>query len=313
MVVGESIMDVVRDRSGGLRGAPGGSPANVAVGLGRLGVATTFLTHLGRDDAGGEIRSHLEDSGSRVVVVDPSTPTSSSTATIGADGSAEYEFDIAWNLTPAELSEVLASKAPVHLHTGSIAVFLRPGADAITQNVASPSIRTMSFDPNIRPELIHSREEALGRLNLCLRSADLIKASDEDIEWISPGQSPLDVAEGWLKLGPTLVVVTMGAEGVWALGSFGRVYMPSLQVQVVDTVGAGDSFMSALIEGWLSLMDSDGVAVARGLTEAEVSELLDTSNTAAAITVSRRGAQPPTRTELAALKHANAARRRHQN
>ncbi|WP_062213752.1 PfkB family carbohydrate kinase [Demequina oxidasica] len=298
LVVGESVLDVVNDTAGEVTAIAGGSPANVAVGLARLGIRPTFVTHLGQDDAAAVIRAHIESTGATIVVVDTATPTSTATATIGSDGGATYEFAIAWNLSATALEEVVATRAPLHLHTGSIATVMRPGADAVASVIRGPLVASMSFDPNIRPGLIHDRDAALQQIRACLTRANVVKASDEDIAWMAPGEDPVRVAARWLECGPSLVVVTLGAVGAWALGSFGSVFVPAREAVVVDTVGAGDSFMSALIAGWLELVGDSSRGPARSLSEVEARDLLLDCVTAASITVGRRGAQPPTRAEL---------------
>ncbi|WP_061965878.1 carbohydrate kinase family protein [Demequina aurantiaca] len=302
LVVGESLLDIVSDTAGHVAAVPGGSPANVAVGLARLGLRPTFVTHLAPDDAGETIRAHLESAGADIVAVDTATPTSTATATIGTGGAASYRFEIAWNLSDAALDDAIATHGPLHLHAGSIAAVMQPGADAIASAIEGPLVASMSFDPNIRPGLIHDREAALHSVRRCLSRADVVKASDEDIAWIEPGEDPVKVASRWLALGPSLVVVTLGSDGAWALGTFGQVFVPARTVDVVDTVGAGDSFMSALIAGWLAFTCDSSRGTVGELTEEQARDLLVDCVTAAAITVGRRGAQPPTRAELTAAR-----------
>ncbi|WP_209306741.1 carbohydrate kinase family protein [Microbacterium paludicola] len=294
LVIGESVADVIRQPDGSSVTHPGGSPANVAFGLARLGVGAALLTELGDDEDGALIRNHLEGAGATVLgdgaTAVPRTPRA--TARIRPDGSAEYDFEIGWTLA--------ATRVPLearHLHTGSIAAFLQPGADAVLGLLADArGDSSISIDPNIRPALLGDHGAAVARFEQLVALADVVKASDEDLAWLYPGQDLAQVLDRIAERG-ALVVVTRGSQGAMARVGTQRLEVPAVATTVVDTVGAGDSFMAAL----LTSLHRDGILGA-GLREAlaagDVAPHLERAARAAAITVSRAGANPPTSHEL---------------
>lgn len=293
MVVGEALVDIVKDSTGTQTVHPGGSPLNVAVGLGRLGVRTVLATRVGDDPFGTDIRAHLRNAGVALASEDrPAVRTSSATATLRADGSACYEFDVLW-----DVERILADPVPV-LHTGSIATVLEPGADAVEELLeAAPADTLISFDPNIRPDLISSHAEALARTERIARQAHVVKMSDEDLAWLYPDGSLYEVASRYEELGVALFVVTRGAQGCSVFSSGRESSLPAQSVPVADTIGAGDAFMSGLLFG---VIESDSGAVLRqGHADPHLLKRLgQIAQRSAAITVSRRGAAPPTLREL---------------
>ncbi|BDZ64166.1 carbohydrate kinase family protein [Agromyces mangrovi Wang et al. 2018] len=290
LVVGESLMDVVIDADGGETDAPGGSPANVALGLARLGVGARLVTALARDAYGEAIAAHLEASG---VMIDAGSwsldRTASARATIAADGSATYDFDIAWQLPAAP---ALAGERM--LHTGSIAAFLAPGAALVREAVAAASGRALvTFDPNIRPALIGDADTARVEVESLAASCDVVKLSDEDAAWLYPGRAIDVVVAELLGAGAGVVAVTLGGDGAVVANTEASAAVPAVPVDVRDTVGAGDTFMAALIAGLLATdappatLDHDALA-----------RLGKRAVTAASITVGRVGADLPTAREL---------------
>jgi len=297
LVVGEALVDVVVRSDGAVSEHPGGSPLNVAIGLARLGRETHLLTRLGQDERGRSVLRHLEGSGVRLVEgsVLPVT-TATAAATLAPDGSATYEFDLHWELGRATLPD-----APVAVHTGSIAAVLEPGASAVEEVVRDHRDQaTVSYDPNARPLLMGDAADVRDRVEDLVAVSDLVKVSDEDAAWLSPDESAEELATRWLGLGPSVVVLTSGAAGMLGLCRAGRVEVPAPRVDVADTVGAGDSAMAALLDGlWLQGLLG---APARGALASVSTQGLETvvrhAARAAAITVSRPGADPPTRAEL---------------
>ena len=297
VVIGESILDVVEARSGVRSEHAGGSPANVAVGLARLQQSTTFVTQLARDHGGRLILDHLSASGVRTIA-SPIARTPSAHATIQEDGAAEYEFDIAWTLEGDHHAEIDVAS---HVHTGSIASHIAPGADAVVALLARARRRaTVSYDPNVRPSLAGAREQVVSRTEACIGLADVVKASDEDIAWLYPDRGLEDVLDHWAGLGASVCVATLGAEGSLARVAGETVRVEPLRVDLVDTVGAGDSFMSALIDGLLRarLLGMDARAALAQVDASHVAATVQRAARAAAITVSRAGANPPTAREL---------------
>ncbi|WP_129656764.1 carbohydrate kinase family protein [Rothia halotolerans] len=305
-VIGEALIDIVRSGDRGSRAHPGGSPMNVAVGLARLGHRTLFVGRYGRDENGALLESHLRESGVELPVGPDDAPTSVAEATMDQRGSMSYDFQLDWNLDAAadQLGEILAGTEM--LHVGSIGAMLEPGASTVLDAVrAAASHALVSYDPNCRPTIVPDSSQARGWAESVVEHADVVKASDEDLLWLYPGRTVEETARAWLEAGASLVVVTRGELGPWALsrgtGPEG-VRVPAHQVEVADTVGAGDSLMAALISALVDRGISGAGASERvaGLGDAEVSGILAYAAKAAGITVSRPGANPPTREELAA-------------
>jgi len=219
------------------------------------------------------------------------TPTA--LATLDANGSAQYVFDIDWQL--AGTPEVAP---PLVAHAGSIATVLEPGcrATAALLDAYHPSA-TVTFDPNVRPALIEDAEIARGRIDRWIERCDVVKASDEDMRWIDPNRSPEQIARTWLALGPSIVAVTMGEAGAFAICAAGTVRVPALQVNVVDTVGAGDAFMTGLIDAlWsLGLLGAERRPSLIGIGIDALRKVLETAALSSALTVARAGADLPDR------------------
>jgi fructokinase len=286
VVIGEALIDIVESASETTEHV-GGSPANVALGLGRRGVAVALLTQLGDDDRGARIAAHLEASGVEVVGESfTREATSTALARIAADGQASYVFDLAW-----DAFSVPASLSPRVLHTGSVAAFLSPGADSVREALRSSTAAEVTFDPNIRPALLGSHAEALRAFEETAGLATVVKLSDEDAAWLYPGVAPDDVADAIHALGPRLVAVTLGGDGAIVSGSGERLTVPAARVEVVDTIGAGDTFMASLIASVHRAGSAD-------LDRASLEEIGRSATRAAAITVARAGADLPWAHEL---------------
>jgi fructokinase len=301
-VVGESLVDLIEDPSGEAVAHPGGSPANVAVALARLGQPTTLLTQLGADAHGRLLRAHLAGSGVRLDPASvPDLPRTSVARTrVGADGQARYDFDIAWRSFPESLTGVGSRSAC--LHTGSLATVLEPGADDVLALVRARRATTMiSYDPNCRPDLMGDRTAARHRVEQLVAVSDVVKVSLEDLAWLHLGRGYQEVGRAWLKLGAVLVVVTLGDGGAWAATRHGMVRVEARPVRVVDTVGAGDAFTAGLLA---ALSERDLLGAARrsalgGVGRDTLGAVLAEAAHVAARTCARRGADPPTRAELA--------------
>ena len=310
-VAGEALVDLVPAPVGGyFEIAPGGSPANVALGLARLGVPARLLARISDDMLGKRIRDHLTHNG---VQLDHAVPakeqTSLAMVSLDADGSPAYDFRINgtadWQWTPAELEGALdpgPAGPVVALHSGSIALTTPPG-DAVLRDLlaqASESV-TISYDPNCRPLLMGKPGTVLGGVHELLGVADVVKVSKEDLQWLLPDRTPEQVVDDWLSRGPTLVAVTLGGDGVLAGTSSGlRARRPGISVKVIDTVGAGDTFSAALLAGLhrAHLLGVDKQEALAAVDYSTLDELLHDAVLAAAICCSRRGADPPTRGDL---------------
>lgn len=307
LVVGEALVDVVHRGDGSVDEKPGGSPANVAITLGRLGRSPRLLSSLGDDRRGREVRAWLEASGV-VVQGRRAERTSTATAHLDADGAARYNFSIEWALALEDVEGAAgAAGAEVAdaLHVGSIATILEPGATTVSSVVDQHRDRALiTYDPNIRVSLIDDADAARRRVTSFIERADVVKASDEDLAWLCPGEDVETVARRWATTGPALVVVTLGSAGAIAVTARARIEVDPESVDVVDTVGAGDTFMGALIDGLLA-EGTFGVEARRtieALDGEQLTFLLRRCARAAAITVSRPGADPPTGDELEAAQ-----------
>lgn len=286
LVVGEALVDVIIDIDGVERRIAGGGPSNVALGLGRLRVPTELLTHLAPDDDGMLVLHRLIDAGVAFIpgsLTAERTPTA--IATIGEHGQPHYTFDVAWSLPRSTQFLPL----PELLHIGSYSAFLAPGGDevlALAKRARHEGI-TVTFDPNIRPDLLGSRAAVLARFERIAGIATVVKLSDDDARWLYPALASAEVTAHLLELGVSLVAMTLGGEGsaLATASHSARVVAPS--VAVVDSVGAGDSYMAALIHCILeSGQDADLGWVGRR------------ASAAAAITIGRPGADPPWFAEL---------------
>ncbi|OBA99704.1 ribokinase [Mycobacteriaceae bacterium 1482268.1] len=294
LVIGEALIDIV-GREGSITGVHvGGSPLNVAVGLARLGRGVDFLTHIGNDEHGRRIVEYVESAGAQLVSGSRTakrTPTA--LATLDDSGKAQYTFDIDWQL--AGTPEVAP---PLVAHTGSIATVLEPGCRATAALLDAYHVSaTVSFDPNVRPALIEDAEQARGRIDRLVERCDVVKASDEDLHWIDPNRAPEQVARTWLGLGPAIVAVTMGERGAFAMCQAGVARVQALPVEVVDTVGAGDAFMSGLIDAlWsLDLLGAQRRTHLRRISVDTLTSVLQTATLSSALTVARAGADLPDR------------------
>lgn len=318
VVCGEALIDMVPAREAPGDGArpadpvgarlyearPGGSPFNAAVALARLGTPVALLARLSAADAfGRQLRSHARASGVRLdLAVDAPEPTTLALVDVGDDGTATYTFhadgtaDWAWR--PEELPETLPDDV-LAVHAGSIALARPPGGDVLEAFLARHAGRvTVSVDPNVRPALIGPRPEVAERVERWVRAAGIVKISSEDLEWLHPGEGRDVVAERWLTAGPRLLVITDGAAGATAyVPGEAPVHRPARPVTVADTVGAGDTTGAALLD-WLARHDRLAPAALARLTGAEAGEAVQAALAAAAVTVSRPGADPPWRHEL---------------
>lgn len=251
-----------------------------------------MLTALGDDEFGPMIQDHR---GTANVELLPGclnlTRTATATAVLAADGSARYEFDINRDFAPCA-----SDPMPKIVHAGSIATILEPGASSVASLLAQAKGRALvSYDPNIRPALVGEHDQALATFKRTAALCEVVKLSDEDAHWLYPENSMAQVATTILELGPQLVVLPRGGDGAELTTGTESIEIPAVASEVADTIGAGDSFMSALIRGLLDL----GTA---NLTTVQLENLGRSAVAAGAIAVRRSGAMPPTLEELTALR-----------
>ncbi|HEX4472670.1 MAG TPA: carbohydrate kinase [Nocardioides sp.] len=292
VVVGESLVDIVERPDGSTVEHAGGSAANVAVALARLGRPVQLLTAYADDARGAALARHLNQSAVGLAA-DPHVldRTATALATLDPDGCASYTFDIDWRLPEVSGLE------PLLVHTCSIGAVLEPGATDVRRLLeALRPHATVSYDINARPAVTGAGPDLVSATEQVVALADVVKASDEDLDVLYPGE-PLDQAVGHLlDLGPSAVVVTRGRHGATWLGSDLRVSVSAAEVEVADTIGAGDTFGAAMIDALWGL-DALGGRLA-GLAPEQVETVLRHAARAAAVTVSRPGADPPYHHEL---------------
>ncbi|MCO5998209.1 carbohydrate kinase family protein [Actinoallomurus rhizosphaericola] len=308
-VAGEAIIDLVAERPGGpYLALPGGSPANVAVGLARLGVPTRMIARIGEDPFGRTLRDHLVRNGvdTRAAAA-AAEPSSVAFVHHEAGGPPSYDLRLAgtadWQWTAEELARVPLGDVAA-LHVGSLAMVLPPGADALAGLVRrARETATIGYDPNCRPDVMAAVPDARARIEALLRTADVVKISDADLEWLRSDAEPRRFAAGLVEETGGVVIVTLGAEGVLvAAPRLAPLHLPARAVEVVDTVGAGDSYMSAVLAGLYErgLLGAERRDALRAAPGSVITEVCAEAARAAAITCGRRGADPPTRAELAA-------------
>ncbi|MFI6036857.1 carbohydrate kinase [Streptomyces sp. NPDC051315] len=301
VVAGEALIDLVPQGTGALAGlqpALGGGPYNTAVALGRLGSPTAFCSRTSYDAFGEALLDGLRDAGVDVAAVQRGPePTTLAVATIDGNGAAAYSFYVEG--TADRLFTVPAGlpSGTRAVSFGTCSLVLEPGASAyeeLMRTAAAQGVFT-ALDPNIRPGLIADADAYRARFKSWLPSVTLLKLSEEDARWL--GGTPHE----WLSAGPSAVVITHGGDGLTAFTRDGAVYpVPGEKVDVVDTIGAGDTVNAALLHG-LSAWDALSAAALAGLGREGWERLLRFAARAAAITCSRAGAEPPYAAEVGDL------------
>lgn len=299
LCIGEALVDVV-EQAGQTTEHVGGSLLNVSCGLARLAHDSTIQAWFADDERGQQINSAATAAGVQIAPGSTAAPrTPVAYASVDETGHAEYTFDLDWRLP---ISVALAGFD--HLHTGSIACTLEPGGSAVVTAVRQLREHgTVSYDPNARPALMGSPTQVLPRVEELISLSDVVKASDEDVAWLYGEVDLAAIIDRWAQLGPALIVITRGAQGALAglAGDEDLLIVPPADVDVIDTVGAGDSFMAGLISG---LVDADLLGsrqAAERLAQAhweDVHPALQRAIACSAATVSRAGAYAPTRDEI---------------
>jgi fructokinase len=308
--IGEALIDLIQGPDGRYTAVPGGAPANVAITVARLGGPAAFAGRLSGDSFGTRLRDRLADNQVDLDwAADASEPTTLAVASLDETGSADYAFYLQgtadWAWASGDL-DALIDAAPAALHYGSLAAAVEPGSREIeraTRQLAEAGSTLLSYDVNCRPAVGFGREAERERVERQLEPAHLVKASDDDLEWLHPGADVDEVAARWAG-GIRFVLVTRGPDGVRLHRPHGApIDVPSLAVEVVDTVGAGDATCGALLT---ALHEAGalgrGLAGLTALSDDEWRDALRFATLVGGETCRRAGAEPPTREELAALK-----------
>ena len=294
-VCGEVLIDL-------LPGTPdriavvGGGPANTAKSLGRLGHDVQFIDGISTDDYGVAARKELIGDNVKLdLALTSEKPTCLAIVSLGPDGGATYEFKIDGTATFDFSLDWLPDPAkhkPSVLHIGTLVTIIEPGASVLydwAMQVAE--FAPIIFDPNIRPSVMGDREKYQAAVEKWAAISSAIKVSDDDLKWLYPDEEKEDVCRRWVKDGAALVVMTRGANGMVGFTEFGREEVPGVKIEVADTVGAGDTVGAVVVEA----MINDGIMALEG---DKLKSVLTRAAAAAAITVSRKGAQPPYSHEL---------------
>ena len=294
-MVGEVLIDLILDGSK-RKQIVGGGPANTANALAGLGIDTQFIAGISSDQYGQMAKIELVSTGVKLDYVKYSDkPTCLAIVSLSDSGSASYEFVIDNTATFDFNSKWLPNPQTDHpslLHIGTLATVIEPGASVLfewAQSVAKAV--PIVFDPNIRPAVLSDHERYLAKIERWVAISSAVKVSDDDIKWLYPSLDVEQVVNNWLIKGPSLVVVTYGDKGLTGYRKSEKVIVNAVKVKVVDTVGAGDTVGAILVEAIVKYgLDS--------LTGVRLETMLKRAAKAAAITVSRVGANPPTSEEL---------------
>ena len=269
----------------------GGGPANTAKALARLGHEVAFIDGISTDAYGVKARAELAADGVDLsLALTSDLPTAVAEVTLAADGGASYVFKLDKTATFDFNSSWLPDPSrykPQVLHIGTLATLVQPGADVLFDwALACADFAPVVFDPNIRPQVLSDREKYVVLVEKWIGISSVVKLSDDDFEWLYPGKSPESIVNQWLQGGVALVVMTRGADGLVGYTSDGVVEVAGEKVNVVDTVGAGDTVGAIVVQGLIT----DGLLNMRGSV---LKDVLHRAAVAAAITCSRAGAQPP--------------------
>ncbi len=302
---GEALIDMLprKTDAGEHAYAPyaGGAVFNTAVALGRLGAPAGFFSGLSSDPFGAQLRDVLVSAGVGCDYAHVSArPTTLAFVNLN-DGQATYLFydenTAGRMLTVADLPE-LGPEVDAMLF-GAISLISEPAGGAYEEFMRrEQGRRVMMLDPNIRPNFIPDREKHLKRIRAMMAMADIVKLSDEDLNWFGESAAHEEIVQNWLGRGPTLIVVTHGSRGAVAYTKAHKVKVVPEKVKVVDTVGAGDTFNGCV----LASLQEQGLLTKDAVTDLSADAIrsaLVLGTKAAAITVSRAGANPPWRHEIA--------------
>jgi len=306
-VVGEALIDLIGQPDGTYQAKTGGAPANVSIALARLGVDVTFVARMSVDAFGVKLHDWLAPESINLAhLIRTTDPTTLAVATLDDQGKAHYSFYVQgtadWGLTHDDLAAFVSSP-PDAFVIGSVALVIEPGSQAIEQTASrlhTLGTTTVVIDVNIRPGLGFDRDSERARVERQIGVAHIVKASDEDIAWLYSADEVESVAAAWSQSGRA-IVVTRGASGASLYVDGNRITdVPAPRIDVVDTVGAGDSFLGATLFGLQErdALGSDATSRVRALTPGDWTDVLTMAARVGAITCSRAGCNPPTRAEL---------------
>ena len=294
-VCGEVVIDLIPDGTE-RRAVVGGGPANTAKALSKLGIATQFIDGISTDKYGQMALKQLHKDGVLLDFVKFSDkPTCLAIVSLNAKGGASYEFVIddtaTFDFSHSWLPDATISK-PALLHIGTLVTAIEPAASVLFEwSSKVAKVAPIVFDPNIRPAVMIDRTKYVKQVERWISISNAVKVSDDDIYWLYPGEDLDKVAKRWLGMGPELIVVTFGDKGLAGYRKDSKISVDAKKVVVADTVGAGDTVGAILVEAIIE----DGLDK---LVNERLTSMLDRAAKAAAITVSRTGALPPSSDEI---------------
>jgi len=294
-VVGEVLIDLIPEGAD-RKPVVGGGPANTAKALAKLGIETQFIDGISTDGYGQMAKDELVSTGVKLDYVKYSDkPTCLAIISLSDSRAATYEFVIENTATFDFTLDWLPNPQTVRLsllYIGTLATAIEPGASVLFEWAKSVAkVAPIVFDPNIRPTVISDRKQYVAQVERWVAISSVVKVSDEDIKWLYPSFDIEQVVNNWLTKGPSLIVVTYSDKGLAGYLKNKKVSVEALKVKVADTVGAGDTVGAILVEAIIK----DGLD---SLTGIRLEIMLNRAAKAAAITVSRVGANPPTSQEL---------------
>jgi fructokinase len=293
-VVGEALMDLIPVATEEVLPMVGGGPANTAKALARLGYPTFFIGALSTDPYGEMIEKELEESGVNLsLAYRGDRATALAIASIDEKGLASYKFELEGSSSFAFDRSWLPNGEPGVIHIGSVATLLEPGASELF-NWAKEKSAPIVFDPNIRPSIESDKKIYREAVERFISIATVVKLSEDDISWLY-NQAEEEIISSWLEAGVSLVVLTRAERGLTAFSKNLVVNTPAVKVELVDSVGAGDTIGAVIAESLLL----NGIDT---LSSELLKPTLERAARAAAITCSRAGAKPPSLTELEAFK-----------
>jgi fructokinase len=307
VAIGEALIDLIQQADGSYQAKPGGAAANLSIALARLGADVAFAGRTSTDGFGEKIFAWLSPENIDLSTVERTgDATTLAVATLDEEGKASYSFYLTgtadWGWTPGSF-DYLKATPPAALVIGSVAVAIEPGSlviEDLARDLHAREASTVVIDLNIRPGLGFAREAERTRVERQISLTHLVKASDEDLEWLYPERSADETARLWASTG-LFVIMTRGADGATLVRPAGEpLSVAAPRIVVADTVGAGDSFLGATLLG-LSRLDALGTqAPSRlaGVSDEQWGAVLLLAANVGAITCSRAGCNPPTLAEL---------------
>jgi fructokinase len=295
-VCGEVLIDLIPGADGVRVAHVGGGPANTAKALARLGHDVHFIDGISSDQYGQMSRQELLDDEVKLdLALMSDKPTCTAEVTLAADGSASYLFTIdgtaTFDFSDSWLPDPSRYKPQV-LHIGTLVTIIEPASSVLYDwAIKVAEFAPIVFDPNIRPSVVGDRVRYAAAVEKWAAISSIIKLSDDDVQWLYPDESFESVAQRWISQGASVVVITRGSQGLIGFSAAGSVEVPGVKIEVVDTVGAGDTVGAILVEAMIEkgLENLQGEVLKATLHRAAV---------AAGITCSRKGAQPPYKHEL---------------